>query len=97
MHYRVRYSLDFDLKIHSGQVWQPTGMTPMRTTGNNDCWMGGEKTRVTGPIQINFEQILGEVETTTSKIHVWISAQPVIEDNQGAKYMYIRVHISNLV
>ena len=21
MHYRVRYSLDFDLKIHSGQVW----------------------------------------------------------------------------
>ena len=23
MHYRVRYSLDFDLKIHSGQVWPP--------------------------------------------------------------------------
>ena len=51
--------------------------------------MGGEKTRVTGPIQIDFQQILGEVETTTSKIHAWISAQPIIEDNQGAKYMYM--------
>ena len=61
----------------------------MRTTGNNDCRMGGEKTRATGPIQIDFQQILGEVETTTSKIHAWISAQPVIEDDQGAKYMYM--------
>ena len=51
--------------------------------------VGWEERGTTGPIQINFQQILGEVETTTSKIHAWISAQPVIEDDQGAKYMYM--------
>ena len=42
MHCRVRYSLDFDLKIRSGQVWMDTQMEPLMEPlidPQTDPWM----------------------------------------------------------